>query len=388
MSTKRYVDLNGITAYDEEIKDYIAGLGVGITYTLSQDATDPHKLILTPSRGTAQEVTVPDNNTTYSLSASGNNLVLTPSSGTADTITVPFATDSSTVNGYTVGTNVPSDAEFTDTTYESKTAVSGGTDVSLVTTGEKYNWNAKADNTQTFTEASTRANIASGETLSTLFGKIKKFFTDLSTVAFSGSYNDLSNTPTIPTVNDATLTIQKNGTSVGTFTANASSDTSVNVTVPTAVSELTNDSGYTTNTGTVTSVATGAGLTGGTITGTGTVKADLASETLSSLASASITATTGRQYAVGLDSNGKLSVNVPWSGGTSATILTATLAASSTTVTFTNSAITSTARYDIYAENLHDMSYTDVVISGTTMTITFAEAPESDTTIKLVINTD
>lgn len=40
----------------------------------------------------------------------------------------------------------------------------------------------------TFTEASTRVNITSGETLSTLFGKIKKFFTDLKTVAFTGSY--------------------------------------------------------------------------------------------------------------------------------------------------------------------------------------------------------
>jgi len=32
-----------------------------------------------------------------------------------------------------------------DTTYESKTAASGGTDVSLVTTGEKYTWNNKID---------------------------------------------------------------------------------------------------------------------------------------------------------------------------------------------------------------------------------------------------
>lgn len=38
-------------------------------------------------------------------------------------------------------------------------------------------------------------------------------------------------TANIPTVNDATLTIKKNGTSVGTFTANASTDTSVNITV-------------------------------------------------------------------------------------------------------------------------------------------------------------
>lgn len=58
----------------------------------------------------------------------------------------------------------------------------------------------------------------------------------------------------IPTVNNATLTIQKNGTTVKTFTANASSNVTANITVPTKVSELTNDSGYTTNNGTVTSV--------------------------------------------------------------------------------------------------------------------------------------
>ena len=54
----------------------------------------------------------------------------------------------------------------------------------------------------------------------------------LSTVATTGSYNDLSNKPTIPTVNNATLTIQKNGTTVKTFTANASSNVTANITVP------------------------------------------------------------------------------------------------------------------------------------------------------------
>ena len=49
------------------------------------------------------------------------------------------------------------------------------------------------------------------------------------TVATSGSYNDLNNKPTIPTVNDATLTIQKNGTTVDTFTANSSSDKTVDI---------------------------------------------------------------------------------------------------------------------------------------------------------------
>ena len=67
---------------------------------------------------------------------------------------------------------------------------------------------------------------------------------DLAAVATSGSYNDLSNKPTIPTVNNATLTIQKNGSTVKTFTANASSNVTANITVPTATSELTNDAGF------------------------------------------------------------------------------------------------------------------------------------------------
>ena len=62
----------------------------------------------------------------------------------------------------------------------------------------------------------------------------------LAEVATSGDYDDLTNKPTIPTVNNATLTIQKNGTTVNTFTANASSNVTANITVPTDVSDLTN----------------------------------------------------------------------------------------------------------------------------------------------------
>lgn len=80
-----------------------------------------------------------------------------------------------------------------------------------------------------FTEASTRANIASGETIATILGKIKKFFSDLKTVAFTGAYSDLSGTPTIPTVNDGTLTIKQNNTNIGTFTANQSTASNINI---------------------------------------------------------------------------------------------------------------------------------------------------------------
>jgi len=50
----------------------------------------------------------------------------------------------------------------------------------------------KANEVTSFTEAATRANIASGDTVTTICGKIKKWFTDLKAVAFSGSYNDLT----------------------------------------------------------------------------------------------------------------------------------------------------------------------------------------------------
>lgn len=66
----------------------------------------------------------------------------------------------------------------------------------------------------------------------------------LKTVATSGSYNDLSNKPTIPTVHDSTLTIQKNGNSVGTFSNNQSTNETINITVPTNTNELTNGAGF------------------------------------------------------------------------------------------------------------------------------------------------
>ena len=52
---------------------------------------------------------------------------------------------------------------------------------------------------------------------------------ELAKVATSGSYADLENKPSIPTVNDATLTITQNGISKGTFTANDADDTTIEV---------------------------------------------------------------------------------------------------------------------------------------------------------------
>lgn len=48
-----------------------------------------------------------------------------------------------------------------------------------------------------FNTASSRENINSGENCATLFGKIKKYFTDLKTVAFTGRYEDLTGRPEV-----------------------------------------------------------------------------------------------------------------------------------------------------------------------------------------------
>lgn len=52
---------------------------------------------------------------------------------------------------------------------------------------------------------------------------------DFKTVATSGSYTDLINKPTIPIVNDATITIKQGGVSKGNFTLNSNTDTTINL---------------------------------------------------------------------------------------------------------------------------------------------------------------
>ena len=87
-----------------------------------------------------------DTNTTYTLTG----LMGSTAKGSA-TQPVYWNGSAWTNTTYTLGKSVPSNAVFTDTTYSSKAATSGGTDVSLVTTGEKAIWNAKTSNIGTVT---------------------------------------------------------------------------------------------------------------------------------------------------------------------------------------------------------------------------------------------
>ena len=62
--------------------------------------------------------------------------------------------------------------------------------------------------------------------------------------AYDSTTNKIATVSDLPTVNDGTLTIQKNGTTIDTFTANSSSNKTINVTVPTTTSDLTNNSNF------------------------------------------------------------------------------------------------------------------------------------------------
>ena len=71
-------------------------------------------------------------------------------------------------------------------------------------------------------------------------------------------------------------------------------------------------------------IVAGTGLTSSYSSDTFTAKAKLKSETASSLASTAMGSTADRQYAVGVDSGGYLSVNIPWTDTTYSVATTST----------------------------------------------------------------
>lgn len=104
-------------------------------------------------------------------------------------------------------------------THSNKSVLDGITSA-LVTTWNtvtnKLDKTGDASNvTNTITTASTRVNLSTGEKLSISLGKIAKWFSDLKTVAFSGSYNDLSNKPSSMPANGG------NSTTVNGHTVNS-----------------------------------------------------------------------------------------------------------------------------------------------------------------------
>ena len=83
-------------------------------------------------------------------------------------------------------------------------------------------------------DANAKVPVAQIPDLSSTYATINS----LATVATSGSYNDLTNKPTIPTVGNAKIEIQKNGTKVDSFTANQATAKTINITVPTTAADV------------------------------------------------------------------------------------------------------------------------------------------------------
>ena len=108
-----------------------------------------------------------------------------------------------------------------------------------------------------FTQAAVRENLTTKEKIGIALGKISKWFADLKTVAFTGSYTDLSNQPqslknpnaltftgavtgsydgsvaksvAIPSAGNGTVTIKQAGASKGSFTMNQSGNTTIELT--------------------------------------------------------------------------------------------------------------------------------------------------------------
>lgn len=73
---------------------------------------------------------------------------------------------------------------------------------------------AKASNVlpENFVEQKERSNLAAKDKLPVIFGKLSKWYADLRPVAWSGSYSDLTNKPTIPEGSAANYQVANNDT--------------------------------------------------------------------------------------------------------------------------------------------------------------------------------
>lgn len=103
-----------------------------------------------------------------------------------------------------------------DTTYNTATQSASG----LMSSTDK----TKLDGIASGAEINVQSDWSQSDNTADDFIKNKP---TLATVATSGSYNDLSDTPTIPIVNNGTLTIKNGNQTKGTFAANQSSASNV-----------------------------------------------------------------------------------------------------------------------------------------------------------------
>ena len=81
-----------------------------------------------------------------------------------------------------------------------------------------------------YSKATSVSAITPTDTLNVAIGKLEKALDSKGTSSFSGSYNDLTDKPTIPSVGNGTITVNQNGTKVGEFSTNQSTNAAINLT--------------------------------------------------------------------------------------------------------------------------------------------------------------
>lgn len=158
------------------------------------------------------EITIDTTSGSESVSDGTNTLSFGSNAFTDTPIPTTYLKNASVSNNVLTITKQDNTTEtFTNTTYESKSAASGGTDVSLVTTGEKYLW----DNKQNALTAQTPYSAIGGSTQIPVI-----------TTNNLGQVTSIT-TATVTSANDAKLTL--NGATSSDkieFTANQATDVS------------------------------------------------------------------------------------------------------------------------------------------------------------------
>ena len=292
--------------------DYRASLLLDNPYYIYKNSSiqvwiPPQNTVVTTGNGNAvTDVSISGSTITVTKGASYNNY----------TYTLPTAS-SSTKGGIKVGTglSVSSDTLSVSTTSGTST-LAWNSEVTLGTVGGLAIKAKLPDNPNSNTWRPIQVNGAAALSDSTTTLNLK-----------AGSNVSISNS-------SGTVTIAATDTTYSSLAATSGG---------TAVSLVTTGEKYTwnsktSNTGTVTKVSTGVGLTGGDITGTGTIKAKLKTETAFTADSAAQTNTANRQYMVGVDKSGYLSVNVPWTDNNTWTAMTGATSSANGTVGYVNAA--------------------------------------------------
>lgn len=197
-----------------------------------------------------------DTNTTYTNASLGQGYGTQSNESASATITA-------TLSSYALTTNGIVSVKFTfDVPASATLNINGKGAKAIYNKGAAITANViKAGDTATFVYSG-QYHLISIDRWDTDI-KAKANSADLATVATSGDYSDLDNKPTIPTkvsdlqndsgftANTGTLTgVTFNGTSA-TVSSGVAAITAM---IPTKVSDLTNDSGFTSNAGTVTGV--------------------------------------------------------------------------------------------------------------------------------------